>query len=64
MPFVSMPGIPGRLYVPERQSACTGKYPCNDCFSCEYCSDDRCRVCRVKKTAIGEKEAVNQARKG
>jgi hypothetical protein len=46
MPFVSIPGMPGRLYVPEERAECLKKFPCGDCFSCEHCADDRCRVCR------------------
>ncbi|MCF8075723.1 MAG: hypothetical protein K9K63_16435 [Desulfotignum sp.] len=49
MPFVSIPGMPGRLYVPGERAECVKKFPCKDCFSCEYCSDDRCRVCRGEK---------------
>ncbi|MCF8112705.1 MAG: hypothetical protein K9K21_02505 [Desulfotignum sp.] len=48
MPFVSIPGMPGKLYVPEKRSGRPKKFPCKDCFSCEHCSDDRCRVCREK----------------
>ncbi len=48
MQFVSIPGMPGRLYVPEERAACLKKFLCKDCFSCEHCSDDRCRVCREK----------------
>jgi len=54
MPFVAIPGMPGKLYVPEKQPKCVKKYPCKDCFSCEFCSDDRCRVCRDTKEACSE----------
>ncbi|MBT3387403.1 MAG: hypothetical protein HN417_05690 [Desulfobacula sp.] len=49
MPFVEIPGLPGKVYVPEKKNNCCKKHPCNDCFSCEYCSDDRCNVCRSSK---------------
>ncbi len=55
MPFVSIPGMPGRLYVPEMWTKASKKFPCKDCFSCEYCSDDRCRMCREKQTPRKEK---------
>jgi len=64
MPFVSMPGMPGKMYVPEKQAECLKKFSCKDCFSCEFCSDDRCRVCRVNKTTIREKTSINEVRKG
>ncbi|ACH39703.1 hypothetical protein Gbem_2699 [Citrifermentans bemidjiense Bem] len=25
------------------------KHPCADCTFCQWCSDDRCRMCRGKK---------------
>ncbi|MFO7910890.1 MAG: hypothetical protein R6V15_01875 [Desulfotignum sp.] len=48
MPFVSIPGMSGKMYVPEKRPGSKKKFPCKDCFSCEQCSDDRCRVCREK----------------
>jgi hypothetical protein len=58
MPFVSIPGMPGRLYVPEERAEYLKKFPGKDCFSCEFCSDDRCRVCRRCR---GEKEICSEA---
>ncbi len=49
MPFVKVPGLAGTLYVPEKLDNCLKKHPCHDCYSCEHCSDDRCRVCRDPK---------------
>ena len=49
MPFVKISGCPGKLYVPDEQKDWAKKHPCTDCFSCDHCSDDRCRVCRDKK---------------
>lgn len=49
MAFVKAPGLPGKIYVPDKKaSPC--KHLCRDCFSCEFCSDDRCRIC------IGDKK--------
>jgi hypothetical protein len=45
MPFVRYPGLAGKVYVPERASADAKKHPCRDCFSCQMCSDGRCRSC-------------------
>ncbi len=45
MPFVSVPGLNGKVYVPEEIREGSKKHPCRDCFSCQECSDDRCRVC-------------------
>lgn len=45
MAFQKLPGNRGLVYVPER-GKCAGKHPCRDCFSCQWCGDERCRVCR------------------
>ena len=46
MPFVKMPGVTGKVYVPEVLPGQRKKHPCPDCFACQQCSDDRCTVCR------------------
>ena len=45
MSFVSVPGLKGKVYVPDESREGCKKYPCRDCFSCQQCGDDRCRVC-------------------
>ena len=45
MPFVSVPGLKGKVYAPEETRKSAKKHQCRDCFSCQQCSDDRCRVC-------------------
>lgn len=47
MPFVKVPGLEGKVYVPQNNKGCPKKHPCKDCFACDHCSDDRCRVCRM-----------------
>ena len=46
MPFVKMPGVIGKVYVPEPIPGPAQKHPCPDCFACQQCSDGRCTVCR------------------
>lgn len=43
MPFPNIPGLPGKLYVPRPNPDAPEKHHCPDCFSCQMCSDDRCR---------------------
>ena len=50
MPFVDMPGLPGKLYVPASDRRRPRKHPCRDCFTCQMCSDARCEACRGKET--------------
>jgi len=53
MPFVKMPGVTGKVYVPKALPGQHQKHPCPDCFACQQCRDDRCTVCRgaCSKTA-------------
>jgi len=45
MSFVSVPGLKGKVYVPEKTQESIKKHPCKECYFCQFCSDDRCRVC-------------------
>lgn len=44
MAFVRIKGLDGLLYVPEHDGGAK-KHPCEDCFSCQMCSDNRCALC-------------------
>lgn len=46
MAWVSVPGLAGKVYVPENAGQVQKKHPCKECFSCQWCDDNRCRVCR------------------
>jgi len=63
MPFVKVPGLPGKLYIPEMQKNCRKKQPCEDCYSCEHCSDNRCRVCRDNRASKRDKSHVDDDKK-
>jgi len=51
MSFRKLPDNRGLIYVPE-WTACKKKNPCPDCFSCQWCSNERCRVCKGKPPTI------------
>jgi hypothetical protein len=46
MPWIKMPGLDGRVYVPPEAVDASHKNDCPDCFHCQLCSADRCRLCR------------------
>ncbi|RJP46911.1 MAG: hypothetical protein C4548_01900 [Desulfobacteraceae bacterium] len=46
MPFIRVPGITGKVYMPESPAGEHSKHLCTDCFACQWCSDERCRACR------------------
>lgn len=43
MAFVRMKGIKGLVWQPDDPGE--KKHDCPDCFCCQWCSDERCRVC-------------------
>jgi len=54
MGFITIPGLAGKVYVPDTDPDGTcRKHPCQDCFSCQNCGDDRCRICRGQGVRIG-----------
>jgi hypothetical protein len=54
MPFQKLPDNRGMIYVPECSSN-KKKHLCPDCFSCQWCGNERCRVCKGKQ-AKGKKK--------
>lgn len=66
MAFTEVPGLMGKVYVPEKESGQMRKHCCRDCFSCQMCSDDRCALCldinpcfplkSLDPTAVAKKE--------
>ena len=56
MAFRQLPGNRGMIYVPEAARG-EKKNPCPDCFSWQWCGDERCRSCRGKKGCRQERPA-------
>lgn len=49
MPFVVVPDLTGKVYVPEQNPDRAQKHPCPDCHTCQMCAESRCRVCRNRQ---------------
>lgn len=49
MPFITVAGLKGKVYVPDHDLQTPRKNPCPGCFSCQMCSDTRCHVCLGQK---------------
>ena len=49
MAFVTVPGLKGKVFDPQESDRSLKKKSCKDCFLCQLCSEDRCRVCRGQK---------------
>ena len=58
MAFKKLPDNLGIIYVPESKAG-KKKNPCNDCFSCQWCGNERCRVCKDKAVKKGKKKTIN-----
>jgi hypothetical protein len=59
MAFKSIHGIEGKVFVPEEDGR-DKKHPCPDCFACQRCSDDRCRLCRNAASGNSPRDRVAQ----
>lgn len=49
MAFESVSGLKGKVYVPNESPARSKKYNCKDCYSCQICSELRCKECLGQK---------------
>lgn len=54
MAWVRVPGLAGRVYVPDDTGQMQKKHSCRTCFSCQWCDESRCRVCRGEAPANGK----------
>jgi len=46
MAWIRIPGVTGKIYVPEDAGQLPKKHPCPTCHRCQWCDENRCRVCR------------------
>ncbi len=54
MAWISVPGLTGRVYLPDGADQIGKKHPCDTCFSCQWCDENRCRVCRGDHAEAGK----------
>jgi hypothetical protein len=46
MAWIRIPGVTGKIYEPEDAGQLPKKHPCPTCHRCQWCDENRCRVCR------------------
>lgn len=46
MAWITVAGLVGKVYRPDRSGCPPLKHACQNCFSCQGCDENRCRVCR------------------
>lgn len=56
MAWMNVPGLVGKVYVPDHAGQILKKHPCKACFSCQWCDENRCRVCRGDRVETDEVE--------
>lgn len=54
MAWINVPGLVGKVYVPGDAARILTKHPCKACFSCQWCDENRCRVCRSDQAEADE----------
>ncbi|RPH50292.1 MAG: hypothetical protein EHM85_10895 [Desulfobacteraceae bacterium] len=60
MAFVTIPNISGKIFVPEKRAETIKKRKCHDCFSCQMCSESRCKLCRSEEPCEDTNPEVNE----
>ncbi len=45
MEFQKLPDNRGKIFIPEKMVGGCSKHNCPDCFSCQWCGNERCKVC-------------------
>jgi len=51
MSFRILPNNQGMIFVPDCKPGQT-KHLCPDCFTCQWCANERCRVCKGKTKGV------------
>lgn len=60
MAWKTIPGLTGRVYIPEEEPDAPKKHGCRECFCCQMCSDDRCRLCGERNCPGKQGEEVTE----
>jgi hypothetical protein len=55
MAFTTIPGFDGSVYIPDQSPDQIKKHDCQDCFSCQMCSDERCEQCLMRNSCEKKK---------
>jgi hypothetical protein len=56
MPFIKIPNMSGKFFVPLQIPETVKKKRCHDCFSCQMCSETRCKLCKTEESYEEKKE--------
>lgn len=59
MAFERVKGVPGLLYVPD-DAGDEKKHRCADCHFCQWCSDERCKLCLGNKACAKKRRRAKR----
>lgn len=59
MAWIKVSGLAGNVYLPDDAGQNPKKHPCGACFSCQWCDENRCRVCRNDRNQTDAGESSN-----
>ena len=60
MAWITVPGLAGKVYQPDGWRPERRKHPCEDCFNCQNCGEDRCSVCRAEDNELPDRSCLLQ----
>jgi hypothetical protein len=50
--WIKHAGLPGKVFQPDDNGLNPKKHPCTACFACQWCDENRCRVCRSSVESV------------
>jgi hypothetical protein len=56
MAWTRSSGLPGKIFIPDEENRAPQKHHCQNCYSCQWCEENRCNVCRCEN----DNETENQ----
>lgn len=62
MPWITLPGVEGLVYEPDASPRSRKRHNCKDCYSCQMCSETRCKVCLKRKKSKPCRKKKRQSR--
>ncbi len=64
MAWINVPGLAGKVYLPDDAGRIPKKHPCKTCFACRWCDENCCRVCRSDAAETGNSASPNSRTHG
>jgi hypothetical protein len=63
MRWVKFHGLSGKVYQPDGVGQVHKKHPCRTCFTCQWCDENRCRVCQSDGIEFNDHSAAKHVKR-